>query len=358
MKKSRNQSLSELKLGITVIAAVVLAALGILKMGGDGDLFASHYTVYLNMENTFGLKIGGPVRLAGYTVGSIENISFPENISDKRVIVTLSIEKKYQDRIRQDSSVSINSMGLLGDKFVELGIGTQSSPVLQDGETVRGMPSSAMKNVLAGATTGLEGLNMVMAQLKVILEEVANGRGTVGHLVKDEALYDNLSKAVKNIEDVTMELSRNKGTLGKMLHEPGLYDNLNEVATKLNDLASKLDEGSFAKLSEDDKFYNDMSSLADNLNSLSVDTRSFMHNLESGNVARLSKDKALYTRIEHISSNLDSLIARAEKGEGSAGKLLTDDELYNNMNKFFKDADELVVDIKENPDRYVNISVF
>jgi len=358
MKKSRNQSLSELKLGITVIAAIVVLALGIMKMGGDGELFARHYTLYMSMENTFGLKIGGPVRLAGYTVGSIEDISFPENIEDKRVIVRLKVEKKYQDRIRQDSDVSINSMGLLGDKFVEFGIGSEHSSVLQDGDTVKNMPSSAMKNVLAGATTGLEGLNAVMGQLQIILEEVAKGRGTMGHLMKDEKLYEDLSSAITNIEDITLEMSRNKGSLGKLIHDPELYDNLNEMTDKLNDLAGKLDRGSFAMLSEDDEFYRDMLSLADNLNGFSADAHSFMQNIESGNVARLSNDKELYARLERISTNLDTLLANVENGDGSAGKLLTDDELYDNMNKFFKDADELVVDIKENPDRYINVSVF
>jgi len=358
MKKSRNQSLSEVKLGVTVIAAIVVLALGIMKMGGDGEIFARHYTLYLNMDNTYGLKIGGPVRLAGFTVGSIEEITFPDNIDDKRVIVRLTVEKKYQDRIREDSSVTINSMGLLGDKFVEIGIGSKSSPVLEDGATVKDMPYSAMTNVLAGASSGLEGLNAVMAQLRIILDEIANGRGTVGHLFKDEKLYEDLSKAINNIEDITMEMSRKEGSLGMLIHDPELYNNLNDMTDKLNDLAGKLDQGSFAMLSEDDEFYRDMLSLADNLNEFSSDAHSFMQNLESGNVARLSNDKELYARIDRISTNLDTLLADIENGEGSAGKLLTDDELYNNMNKFFKDADELVVDIKENPDRYINVSVF
>jgi phospholipid/cholesterol/gamma-HCH transport system substrate-binding protein len=358
MKKSRNQSLSELKLGLTVIAAIAVLALGIMNMGGDGQLFASHYTLFMRMENTYGLKIGGPVRLAGFSVGSIEEITFPDDINDKRVVVRLNIEKKYQDRIREDSDVAINSMGLLGDKYVEMGIGSEASPVLQDGDTVNGMPDSAMQNVLAGATTGLEGLNVVMGQLRIILDDVAKGQGTVGHLLKDEKLYKDLSSAITNIEDITMEMSQNKGALGKLIHDPALYNNLNDVARKTNELAGKLNEGSFIKLSENEAFYTDMSSLAQNLNGLSYDARSFMENLESGNIAKLSDDKQLYARIDRISTNLDSLLAKIDSGDGSAGKLLTDDELYDNMNKFFKDADALVIDLKENPDRYVNISVF
>ncbi len=351
MRTSKSLSWSELKVGIIIIVALVILAVGVLQLGGKASFFTRNYTLYVFLDNTYGLKVGSTVRLAGLDVGNVEDIKFPTDPRDKRIILTLKLQEKFKDRIREDSSADIKTLGLLGDKYVEIEAGTPYYPVLKEGTYIKGGGETQISRVLSGATSGLEGLNVVVGQLKDILGNVTEGRGTVGLLLKDPRLYNDLESSAAQIELVAKDLGNAQGSLGKFIKEPALYNNLVQVSSKTRDLVEKLNQGSFMKISEDKAFYENLRDVSTNLKSLSS-------NLESGSIAKISNDKELYARIDRISSRLDSVIAKLEDGKGSAGKLLSDEALYNNMDKFFKDADSLVVDFQKNPKKYVHISLF
>jgi len=358
LKSSRNIAWSQLKLGLIVLASLFLLAAGILRLGGNEGFFARTYTLYLHLENTFGLKIGSTVRLAGIQVGNVEDISFSTDPANPEVIIRMDISRKYEDRIREDSTVSIRSLGLLGDKYVDIAVGSPKSRIMQDGESFKNMPAPEFSNVLSRASTGIESLNSVIDQLKVVVEDVNQGRGTVGLMLKDPKLYHDLDKAIKDIDRIAEKLQNPDGSFGKLINEPELYDNLLEVADKARQVADKLNTGSLAMLSEDPQFYKNLRDISDNLSLVSESAKELVTNLETGSIAKISGDEKLYSDIKGISGKLDKVMEKLDNSQGSAGKLINDPELYDNMNTFFKDADALVVDIKENPDKYVNISLF
>ena len=130
MKSSRSMSWSELKTGIVIIIAFILLAVGILEVGGRTTFLTKHYTLFVRLANSFGLKVGSNVRLAGIEVGNVEDILLPANPNDKQIIIKLKIQKKYMDRIRQDSFVTIRTMGLLGDKYLDISVGSPQYAVL------------------------------------------------------------------------------------------------------------------------------------------------------------------------------------------------------------------------------------
>lgn len=358
MKTSRNLPWSELKVGIIVIAALALLAAGIIQLGGRTGFFTRNYTLYLLLDNTYGLKVGSAVRLAGLDIGSVEDIRFPQNPADKRIIVTLKLQKRYEDRIRKDSGIHIRTLGLLGDKYVDIEVGSPGSPAVPPGSYVNGGTETQVNRVLSGATTTLEGLNTVLGQLKDILGEVTKGQGSAGLFLKDPRLYNDLEGSAAQIEGLARDLRAAHGSMGKFMEDPRLYDNLVQVSAKTRDLVDRLGHGSLAKLSGDKAFYENLRQVSANLKDLSESGRSLMANLNSGSISRLSKDKELYAKIERISARLDTVTARIDSGQGSFGKLITDEKLYNNMDKFFEDADALVVDVKKNPKKYIHISVF
>jgi len=358
LKTSRSLSWSELKVGMVVIAALLLLAVGILQLSGKAGLFTRNYMLYLRLDNANGLKVGSPVRLEGIEIGNVTDITLPRDISEKGVIIAMKVQQSYQDRIRQDSAATIKTMGLLGDKYVDLEVGSPGSPMLASGGYLKNGPESPLNRVLTGASTGIEGLNTVLGQLHQILGNVSNGHGTAGLLLSDEKLYNELTSAATSIQQTAESMHKGKGSLGKFVNEPDIYNNLLDVSAKAKDVADKLGKGSFMKLSEDEKFYQNLHDVSVNLKDVSESSKELMVNLKTGNIAKLSNDKELYAKINNISGRLDALIAKLDKGEGTAGKLLNDKELYNNMNMFFKDADALVVDFKKSPGRYVHISVF
>jgi len=357
MKSSRNLPWSELKVGIIIMAAIFLLAVGILQMGGRG-IFTKTYTLYLYLENTFGLKVGGTVRLAGVDVGSLDDISFPADPKDKKIIVKLVIDQRYSDRIKEDSRANIRTLGLLGDKYIDIEMGSPESPELKDGGEIKGGPETQINRVISGASTGLEGLNTVLGQVKDMLGDVSAGQGTAGKLFTDAALYNELRDAATSIDTVATELQGGKGSLGKLVREPELYNNLLNVSAKAKDLLTKLDTGSIARLSEDKTFYENLKDVSVNLKDVTENAKSLVNNLESGNIAKLSRDKELYAKLDRVSTRLDAVMAKIESGEGSAAKLINDKKLYDNMNKFFEDADELVLDFKKQPKKYIHISIF
>jgi len=358
MKASRNLSWSELKVGVIIIAALVLLAIGILKLESRAGFFSKDYVLYMRLENTFGLKVGGTVRLAGLDVGNIADITFPTDPADKQVIVKLSLQEKYQDRIREDSKASIRTLGLLGDKYVDIEVGSPASPVMKEGTILAGGPETQLNRVLSNAGTGIESLNTVLAQLKGMLGGVSNGKGTAGMLLKDPRLYNELNDAATSIDEMARKLHKGKGSIGRLINEPELYENLLDVSAKAKEVVNKLNTGSLAKISEDKEFYTNLHDISANLKDVSASSKSLIDNLEHGNLAKLSGDKELYAKLDRISARLDNVMAKMEGTEGSAGKLLNDKKLYDNMNKFFEDADTLVLDVKKNPGRYVNLSLF
>jgi phospholipid/cholesterol/gamma-HCH transport system substrate-binding protein len=358
MKSSRSMSWSELKTGIVIIAALILLAVGIMQVGGRQSLFIRHYTLYVRMEDTQGLKIGSIVRLAGVEVGNVKDVMLPENPGEKQLIIKLNIQKKFMDRIRQDSVATVRTMGLLGDKYLDISIGSPQYAVLAPGSTIRIMPETAFASVMAGAASGLEGVNAVLGQLRLTLADVNNGKGTFGLMLKDPRLYERLADAAQNLQNMTQELGKGNGSLGMLVRNPELYQNLVEVSAKTKELVNKLDTGSMARLSDDKAFYQNLHDVSVNLKDITDSTKELADNLNKGSISRISSDPELYNRVNRVSAGLDSLIAKIDSGQGSAGKMLTDEKLYNNMNKFFTDADALVLDFKKNPGRYIKLSIF
>lgn len=351
MKSSRSLPWSELKTGLVIIAALALLSIGVLQLGGRSSLFTRSYRLYATMENTLGLKAGNTVSLAGINVGNVDEIKFTANPSDNRIIVVLKVKRQYMDRIRQDSVATVKTLGLLGDKYVDISVGGPNSPMLQPEGFLKSAGETELSRVLAGASSGLSGLSVVASQLQVMLGRINRGEGTAGLLVNDKRLYDELANSAENLDAVVQDLRQQRGTLGRFIANPRLYDNLADASAKAKELVDKLGRGSLVKLSEDKAFH-------DNLVEVSSNMRDVSRSLQKGTFVRLSDDKELYAQIKNMSTRLDGVISKLENGHGSAGKLINDEKLYNNMNKFFEDADALVLDVKQNPKKYVRISIF
>ncbi|MBI5695329.1 MAG: MCE family protein [Nitrospirae bacterium] len=358
MKTSRKLSWSELKVGMVVIVSLALLAVGILQLGGNAGFFTKNYSIFVRLDNTFGLKVGNTVRLAGIDIGNIEDISLPADPNDQAILIKLKLQEKYRERVREDSRVNIRTLGLLGDKYVEISVGSPKANAIADGGTLSGYEETQINKVLAGASTGIEGLNTVMGQLRDVMQEIGRGEGTAGLLIKDPKLYRELTDAAENIDVMAKNLRSGKGSLGKLVNETELYDNLVAVSEKTRIVAEKLSTGSLVKLSDDQEFYQNLHDVSGDLKDVTRSSKTFMANLESGNLAKLSADKELYDKLKSATDRLDRVLARLDGGSGSAGKLLTDEQLYNDMDKFFKDADALVLDMKEHPSKYVNFSIF
>ncbi|HSP05542.1 MAG TPA: MlaD family protein, partial [Acidobacteriota bacterium] len=150
MPTKRDLAWSELKVGVlVVIALAILTGIVVLVLGVENP-FASRYTLYTYLPNIGGLRSDSPVMLDGVTVGSVESFQFAE--MDKGIRLKMRIQKSYQDRIRTDSIAKLRSLGLLGDKYIEINQGSAGGRVLNEGESVTGAPPLDLDQMIARAT--------------------------------------------------------------------------------------------------------------------------------------------------------------------------------------------------------------
>ena len=130
---------------------------------------------------------------------------------------------------------------------------------------LKNVQGTELSSVIAGAATGLEGVNAVLGQLRQTLGDVNNGKGTFGMMLKDPRLYEQLANASENLQNLTQEMGKGNGSLGIIVRNPELYHNLVEVSAKTKELVNKLDTGSLARLSDDKAFYENLHDVSINL---------------------------------------------------------------------------------------------
>ena len=133
MSESRAQNI---KVGIFVIGLSLTVLVSVFILGGSSEMLERRYQLEAKWEDVAGLKEGAVVRLAGWDVGAVNRIAFADELEQRELTVTMKIMSRYQDRIRTDSIARIDTVGVLGDKYVSISMGTPSAEGLKDGDII------------------------------------------------------------------------------------------------------------------------------------------------------------------------------------------------------------------------------
>jgi len=143
MKRSSFITWDQLRVGLVVLAALGILTLAVYKLGQAANLFAKRYTLIAYLKEANGLRQGGTVTLAGQLAGSIKDIQFlPVDMDTTRNLkVLIAIDQNFQQQIRRNSKAQIRTMGLLGDKVLDITPGTPSFPVLRNGDSIAVSPA-------------------------------------------------------------------------------------------------------------------------------------------------------------------------------------------------------------------------
>jgi phospholipid/cholesterol/gamma-HCH transport system substrate-binding protein len=226
------KKMTELKVGIFVVVILFLFGIGVFAIGSHQKYFQRQYTLWASFSNIQGLIVGAPVRLAGLTVGRVNDIIFPEDPSEKTITVELKIDKGVQKRIREDSIASIQTMGLLGDKYVEISLGSTEKHILQDGDRIT---SSNPFDLLAYASKleeAIDVINTILIDVKEISGQVRGGQGLLHAILYDPAgaeLVRDLASTAKSANNIVKKVERGEGTLGGIVNDPTPYEDLKEI---------------------------------------------------------------------------------------------------------------------------------
>ena len=311
----------EIRVGLTLIIGILIIIFVILAVGNQHGILGNRYHLYVQMSRVNGLQTGAPVRLNGVYVGSVTQVNFSDDLTEQKVQISLELFKDIQDRIRSDSKAHIGTLGLLGDKYVAITMGSPDNPILKEGDELQGSDP---------------------LDIEVLIDEGVD-------------ILSSLKTSVNNMNLVTGKLKRGEGTLGLLLNETSLYFTLD---TLLNDflILSQSIKGSnttLAQIINDSTFYPALKSVV-------VDGQVLMDSLVYGNgmLSGLLYDKEMYSNLTLSVESMKEILDQVEQGDGSIGQAIKNKELYENLNNTTVSLDSLLKDIKENPKRYLHVEVF
>lgn len=374
-RSTKTVSLNQLRVGIFVLVSIVILIFLILNASGDINPFKKRLHLKARFSDANGLREGSEVRLAGVRVGKVEKITLlpPATASNtQRVEALMTVDatidgRPANERIRQDSTATQGSPSLLGNEMlINISPGSALGAPVKDYDM---LPSSSSNTVNDFATSGTEvaqRLSKLSEQLSAMVQDVKDGKGTVGRLFSDEALYNNLNATVRETEDVMRLIRSGNGSAGRFINDPALYNNANDIAVQLRGIAEDLraGRGTAGKLLTNNELYNRINRTADRLDR-SVDQINSMIaeiNAGQGTLGKLIKDEQIYNdaraaiaRFNTTAERIDNMVAAAQRGEGTVGKLLTDEALYSNVNQLSSEGVKLMYDFRQNPKKYLTI---
>jgi phospholipid/cholesterol/gamma-HCH transport system substrate-binding protein len=377
-KSTRKIGLSELRVGLLVLIAIGVLIVLILNASGTLNPFASHLNLRARFADANGLREGSEVRLAGVKIGKVNRIRLL-NTSEvgtgpnpQKVEAYLSIETKIDgvpatDRIRTDSTAQAMAPSILGSEMVvNITPGTSLGQPIKENALLSSTSGSTMGDLATSGTELAQKLSKLSDQLNEVVKNVREGKGTVGRLFNDEALYNNLNATIRDAEDLAQQIKSGKGSAGKFIYDEALYNNANDVAANLRRLSADLvaGRGTAGKLLASDEMYNKISRIADRVNHSMDQIDSIVGDVNAGRgtLGKLVKDEAIYNdartaiaRFNTTAARIDNVVAGAQRGEGTLGKLITDDQLYSNVNNLSSEGVKLLYDFRQNPKKYLTI---
>ncbi len=344
MPRTRSLAWSELKIGIIATIALGLAATVIIAVGGaGGGLFVSQYELKTKFPDVMGLKSGAVVRLSGVEVGQVADVRF----AGAEVEVVLEVNESMRSRITSDSRAAIGSLSLLGEPVIDVTSAASGTP-LKDGDYLPSEPTRGQLNDMAASATD------TLNEATLVLRDLRAGKGSVGRLFTDDALYRDLQAFVASAESVAGYVRRGEGTLGQLVRNPTAYRRFEAAVSDLQEMTRRISsgEGTLGRLLNDDALARSLTSASGNIDSI---TGSITRG--EGTVGKLLKDRELYDRVNSLAARVDKIVSALERPEGTAGRLLHDQQLYENMNTTVKELQGLIAEIKKDPKKYLTVRV-
>jgi phospholipid/cholesterol/gamma-HCH transport system substrate-binding protein len=209
------KSTSTFRLGAFIAFALLILSVGIFVIGGKQSLFRSTYRVKADFQNVSGLNEGADVRVGGIQEGTVRRIELPRR-PDEKVTVVMDLATATRDIVKEDSTASIRSEGLLGDKYVEVSFGSQGAKSLEDGETIESEPPTDFAElikktdqILDSTNEAVQSFDVTSDKLKSIATKIDQGDGTLGALVNDKTIYQQAAAGVTSFRDDMQALKHN-----------------------------------------------------------------------------------------------------------------------------------------------------
>lgn len=246
MKETSNRRAVIVGIFITLGLLIVIA--GVLTLGGQKKAFVSAIHVSATFSDIGGVQTGNNIWYSGVKVGTVKKITFIEH---NKIRVDLNIEEKSAQFIHKDVLAKVGSDGLVGNKIIALSGGSENVPAIQDGDQLKVAVNISPDEIMTTLQENNKKLLLITGDLSTLSKRIVNGEGSVGKLMTDESLYNNLSqtvatfeKAAANTERLTQGLAdyasslRKKGSLtNDLVTDTTVFNNLRAAVAQMKDVA-------------------------------------------------------------------------------------------------------------------------
>jgi phospholipid/cholesterol/gamma-HCH transport system substrate-binding protein len=360
MKRSNQIGWAQVRGGVFIFLALLFFAGGVMLMGQKTKMFVNKGSLRVVMSDVVGLKIGAPVWLAGVDVGLVTDILFADPKNSNQVSIDIEVDTNALKKIGNDSKITIKTRGLMGEKYVDILPSKHYSD--NPPSQLQGTAAAKLDDVIQKAGDAFDKVNG-------IIDNINQGKGTLGKLNKDETLYSNIARLAVEMKELIVTINHGEGTLGKLNRDPDPYNKLVSILNRADQTLRDIQEsdGTLNKLIYDKSLYDKLVALSDKSTQAADDVRNLNKKIMSkeGTVGLLLNDREFYdkgisllTRAESSVKAIEEVTAKVKNSDGTAGKLVNDKALYDKMNKMVDDLDALVKDFKEHPRKYIKFSLF
>lgn len=196
----------KIRLGLFVAGGLTLFVLAIFIIGKQKNLFNPVFKLTSTFYNISGLQIGNNVRFSGINVGTIDNIRI---INDSTVRINMLIKKDVWQFIKSDCRVSIGSEGLIGDKLLVISQGSSDAPLAKEGQNLESTEPIEADAIIASLRITAGNAEIITHQLAEIMIKINRGKGTIGRLVQDSTIAENLNQTIVNLKKSSKGLDEN-----------------------------------------------------------------------------------------------------------------------------------------------------
>jgi phospholipid/cholesterol/gamma-HCH transport system substrate-binding protein len=318
------QKPATLRVGILIAVALAIFAVAILSIGHGTRFFAGAEDLEAHFQRINGLQVGAPVTLTGVNIGAVDSIKFPPDPRANYVIVRLWIDKAAAPRIRVDSVARIESLGLLGDRFVGISSGSPNAPPITPGNVLKSQDPINYAALLErkGTTDTFANVIAITESMKSLADAVANGHGLVHDifygpppesrekaltLASIRATVDTTQQTAAHLDQVVQQMKSNRSLFGALTSEQG----------RGRQLVANL-QASAASLRQSTEQINRLVTRYQNAN---------------GAIPQLMEDRQyaqeVMGNLRQSSSDLEQIMHKINSGQGTAGKLVNDPKLYD-----------------------------
>lgn len=348
------------RVGIVVLIALIAVMASIFTIGKRANLFRKKFPYETRFDSASGLVTGNPVRLNGVNVGNVLEVVLSGNPADRTVRVVYDVDRRAAPRLRKGTHASIKTIGLLGDKYIELEGGTAEEPEVEIGGTIPPAPGAGIEKLLEGGGDLVLDLAGIARSLKNILARTEQGKGFLGELTSESEesarLGNSLHAVLASLGAILKKVETGHGLVGKLLTDDRYGrqtgESLQAAIRSIQGIFGRIEEamrtntGAIPALLADPEGKKKVYTLVDNLSAATLSLAHVAEDLEkgTGTLPLLLHDEKLgkefTNNLRNFSRSLDSIGRKLDEGKGTAGKLINDPALFDAANRLVVGVNE------------------